>query len=125
MVRLVGTIHLVLGHELLGLKTRGLLLASASTRYTNVHVPLRLHRPQHPSLSTLGTMTRYPFLPSMGVKPLPSKKRYSTKNVLPRHGILAWNPSVQKDVNRVSELSLFGEPKCLSLQTEHSTLTSH
>ncbi len=39
---------------------------------------------------------------------------FSTENVLPRHGVLAWNPSVRLEKNRASELSLFGEPKCLS-----------
>jgi hypothetical protein len=40
----------------------------------------------------------------------------STENVLPRHGILAWNPTVQLERYRAGEPSLSGEPECLSLQ---------
>ena len=45
----------------------------------------------------------------------------STENVLPLHGILAGNPTVQLEKNPVGELSLSGEPECLSLQTDGST----
>ena len=45
----------------------------------------------------------------------------STENVLPRHGILAWNldHSVRKEP--AGELSLFSEEKCLSLPEQYST----
>src|SRR5215467_4798650 len=43
---------------------------------------LWFHRPMHQ-----GTFTKCPSRPSM-----PDKERYLTENVLPRHGILAWNP---------------------------------
>jgi hypothetical protein len=49
---------------------KGLLLASAAPRYTSMHVPLWLHRPQHPGPKPLGSMTTYPSLPSM-----PDKER--------------------------------------------------
>ncbi len=40
----------------------------------------------------------------------------STENILPTHGVLAWNPAhVQLEKNRVGEPSLFSEEKCLSL----------
>ena len=37
----------------------------------------------------------------------------STENVLPRHGVLAWNPTVQLE-RYMGEPSLSGEPECLS-----------
>ncbi len=65
-----------------------------------------------------GTMTRYQSLPTVA-EPLASKERYqSTKNVLPEHGILAQNPSVQLERYRVGELSLSPEGECLSLQAK-------
>src|SRR6266851_2832162 len=68
-----------------------------------------------------GTMTRYQSFPTVA-EPLASKERYqSTKNVLPEHGILAQNPSVQLERYRVGELSLSPEGECLSLQAEYST----
>jgi len=68
-----------------------------------------------------GTMTRYQSLPTVA-EPLASKERYqSTKNVLPEHGILAQNPSVQLERYRVGELSLSPEGECLSLQAKYST----
>ena len=52
-------------------------------------------------------MTRYPFLPSMVLRPLPSKKRsVSTTSVLPRHGVLVWNPGHSVGKVPVGELSL-------------------
>ncbi len=42
----------------------------------------------------------------------------STENVLPRHGILAWNPTVQLERYRAGEPSLSSELECLSLQKE-------
>ena len=39
----------------------------------------------------------------------------STENVLPRHGILAWNPFRSVGKEPVGEPSLSGEPECLSL----------
>src|SRR5712692_5752560 len=69
-----------------------------------------------------GTMTRYPFLPSMVLRPLPSKKRsVSTTSVLPRHGVLVWNPGHSVGKVPVGELSLSSEEECLSLQAEYST----
>jgi hypothetical protein len=68
-----------------------------------------------------GTMTRYQSLPTVA-EPLASKERsQSTKNVLPEHGILAQNLSVQLERYHVGELSLSPEGECLSLQAEYST----
>jgi hypothetical protein len=68
-----------------------------------------------------GTMTMYQSLPTVA-EPLASKERYqSTKNVLPEHGILAQNPSVQLERYHVGELSLSPEGECLSLQAKYST----
>ena len=49
---------------------------------------------------------------------MPNQERsQSTENVLPRHGLLAWNPlrSVGKEPG--GEPSLSGKPECLSLHT--------
>ena len=40
----------------------------------------------------------------------------STENVLPRHGVLAWNLDRSVGKEPVGEPSLSGEPECLSLQ---------
>src|SRR6266849_6979938 len=94
-----------------------LCLCSTATLCINVHTQLWFQRTTHPSPKTLGPPTTAPFLPSM-----PSKKRSrSTENVLPRHGILAWNPTVQLERYRTDEPSLSGEPECLSLQEEYRT----
>jgi hypothetical protein len=45
----------------------------------------------------------------------------STENVLPRHGVLAWNLDRSVGKDPVSELSLSGEPECLSLHDEYRT----
>ena len=39
----------------------------------------------------------------------------STENVLPRHGVLAWNLDRSVGIEPVDEPSLSGEPECLSL----------
>jgi|GEM_PF-3375893 len=45
----------------------------------------------------------------------------STENVLPVHGILVRNPTVQLEKNPVGELSLSTEAECLSLHADGST----
>jgi hypothetical protein len=45
----------------------------------------------------------------------------STENVLPVHGILVRNPTVLLEKSHAGELSLSGEPGCLSLQSDGST----
>jgi hypothetical protein len=45
----------------------------------------------------------------------------STENVLPRHGLLAWNPTVQLERYYAGELSLSSELECLSPQAEYRT----
>ena len=80
-----------------------------------------------------GIPCEMPALASLADTSRPSDKRpvltqacrinsvVSTENVLPLHGILAGNPTVQLEKNPVGELSLSGEPECLSLQTDGST----
>jgi len=66
-------------------------------------------------------MTRYLCLPT-GAELLASKQRHqSTENVLPLHGVLAGNPAVQLERNRVGEPSLSAEAECLSPQAQDST----
>ncbi len=63
---------------------RGLYLASTATLPTLTGQQLWLHRLTHQ-----GGPTIRPSLPSM-----PSKGRSSsTENILPRHGVPAWNPA--------------------------------
>jgi hypothetical protein len=45
----------------------------------------------------------------------------STTSVLPLHGVLAGNPAVLLERNRVDEPSLSAEAECLSLQAQYST----
>jgi len=45
----------------------------------------------------------------------------STENVLPRHGVLAWNPTVQLERYHAGEPSLSSELECLSLHEEYRT----
>ncbi len=93
------------------LKARGLLLASASTLLSQGRKAASAS-----STATSGTMTRYPSCLSM-----PSQERYSTENVLPRHGILAWNPLRSVGKVPTGEPSLSGEAECLSLHAYGST----
>ena len=45
-----------------------------------------------------------------------SEASQSTENVLPRHGVLAWNLDRSVGKELVGKPSLSGEPECLSLQ---------
>jgi hypothetical protein len=44
---------------------------------------------------------------------------FSTENVLPRHGVFAWNPTVQLERYHAGEPSLSSELECLSLHEEY------
>jgi hypothetical protein len=100
------------------LRATSLCLASTATLHTWKGVQLWLQRLAHP-----GRLTTGPSLPTVvrlrakrSNPPLASKERcLSTKSVLPRHGVLAWNRATQLSRYRVGEPSLSGEPECLSL----------
>ena len=94
-------------------EVRGLCPASTAILHTLVSLQLWLHRPTQEARSD-----NPPVLAQhaeQGAFP-------STANILPRHGVLAWNPAhVQLERNRVGEPSLFSEENCLSL---HATIRS-
>ncbi len=52
---------------------------------------------------------------------MPDEQRCSTTNVLPEPGFWLRTPYVQLERYHASELSLSGEPECLSLHAQYST----
>src|SRR5260221_6503112 len=71
--------------------------------------------------NTSGTMTRYLCLLTIAELLVSKQRCQSTENVLPLHGVLAGNPAVQLERNRVSEPSLSAKAECLSLQAQDCT----
>ena len=59
-----------------------------------------------------------PVLAHRGLPTCKQEAFASTENVLPVHGVLVQNPTVQLESYRGGELSLSGEPECLSLQEQ-------
>src|SRR6266446_5764127 len=99
-----GVLPCILSYPSLPRSFRGAVLASASTRYPNVQIPLRLHRPQHPSPKTLGQLTNAPFLPEH----CPSKKRCTRlRTFYLSVGFRSERPMFNWKRTRVRELSLF------------------
>jgi hypothetical protein len=76
--------------------------------------PLWLHRTTHQ-----GALTRHPSRFSVA-EPLPNEE-HATKNVLPVHGFLYRTRPFSWERADADELSLSGEPECLSLQAKNST----
>src|SRR6266571_707523 len=84
----------------------GLCLSSTAILHTARGVQLWLQRSTH-----RGVLTRRPCSSSLAGRAALS----STENVLPRHGVLAWNLDRSVGKVPVGEPSLSGEPECLSL----------
>jgi hypothetical protein len=108
--------HLPLEWEVMhpAINGRGLCLRSTSTRgcprfsFTARHITGTEVPP--------GAMTRTPSFPTEDEKRLARKERdKGTKNILPRHGVLAWNPAnVKPGKEPGGELSLSPVGECLS-----------
>ncbi len=66
-------------------------------------------------------MTRHLCLPTIAELLASKQSCQSTENVLPLHGVLAGNPAVQLERNRVGKRSFSAGAECLSLQAQYST----
>jgi hypothetical protein len=84
-------------------KLRGLLLASTATLY--------IQRACTALASTAAT-SRRPDKTSVPAQHAEQGALPSTENVLPRHGLLAWNPTVQLEWYLGGELSLSSKEEC-------------
>ena len=63
-----------------------------------------------------GPSDKWPVLAHRGRTTCEKGALFSTENILPTHGVLAWNPANVPLERSVGETSLSGEPECLSPQ---------
>jgi len=107
------------------MNARGLLLASASTRYPRGGYRFGFNDRNiilGANSQDRGHHDKVPVLAQHGFEATSEQERsISTTSVLPRHGVLVWNPGHSVGKVPVSELSLSSEEECLSLQAEYST----
>ncbi len=97
------------------IEVRGLLLASTATRNSLPSDALAS------TAATSGASDKSPVLAQHGRTTSEQGAFKSTENVLPRHGVLAWNPTVQLERSHVGEPSLSSKLECLSLPEEYRT----
>src|SRR6266702_17106 len=94
-------------------EARGLRLYSTATQKGDLSALASLYDTSESFDS--GPSDKRPVLAHHGRTTCKQEALLSTKNVLPEHGILAQNLSVQLEKNPVGELSLSSEEECLSL----------
>lgn len=98
------------------LKPRGLCLASTAIQKGDLSALVSTTDTSGSPKTSPGSMTIYPSSPTEADKPLARMERCSTTNILPGPGFRSRTTYVQLEKNHVGELSLSGEPECLSLQ---------